>query len=107
MAIIEQVLFVVFFVGAAPLATATLAKTLAEEEIFAWPRAWIEAYCWPMIGYLVSCPKCLSYWMAALITLLCYREWAKITFCESHVAAFICWAAVIRLTVKNWLSDSE
>ena len=100
---IDQLIFIVFFLLITPSAAALLASTITEGEIFAHPRAWVEAHCWPMFSYLLSCSTCMTHWTAALITLLCWSEWSKITFCNSFVVAFICWAAVTNLAIRLWL----
>ena len=103
--IINQIAWIFFFLIVAPPGAATMASIIVEEEVFSHPRAWIEAYCWPMFSYMVNCERCIVHWTMALITLLGYGAWDKITFCDSWVVALICWAAATRLAIRFWLRN--
>jgi hypothetical protein len=97
-------LIMLFFL-AAPPAAALLAEDIATEEIFARPRAWIEAhYPGGVLSYLVNCPACLSHWTMAAIVVLGTYQWLLIPYFAGLPVAFICWAAGTRLA-RRWLSD--
>lgn len=52
------------------LATMFVARTVVEEEIFAWLRGWIVKVNKPTgkFAYLVHCKVCMSFWASLLIT---------------------------------------
>ena len=100
----SSILLLLFFFLAAPIGAALLAEDVAHEELFARPRAWIEAhYPGGMLTYLVNCPRCLSHWTMALLTILGFHQWSLLPYEAGVPAAILSWAAGTRLA-QHWLS---
>lgn len=106
MDIYGSIFLILFFLLVAPAAAALLAEDVAQQEVFAPIRAWIEAhYPGGLLAYLINCTHCLSHWTMAALTLLFLRQWALLPYDAGFPVAVICWAAGTKLATRWWLTN--